>query len=76
MTEIADIPKPRAQPGAGLDCEGLTMFAPSNHRPLAVHIWNKEPDGFYVEPFWVSERLFEVEKFDGTIWDPACGTTS
>jgi len=49
------------------------MFAPSDHRPLAAHIWSKEPDGFYVEPSWVSERLFAVEKFDGTIWDPACG---
>jgi hypothetical protein len=50
------------------------MFAPSDHRPLGAHIWDKEPDGFYVEPSWVGERLFEVEKFDGTIWDPACGT--
>jgi len=49
------------------------MFAPSDHRPLAAHIWSKEPDGFYVEPSWVSERLFAVEKFEGGIWDPACG---
>ena len=49
------------------------MFAPSDHRPLAAHIWNKEPDGFYVEPEWCSARLFEVEKFDGVLWDPACG---
>jgi hypothetical protein len=49
------------------------MFAPSDHRPLAAHIWNKEPDGFYVEPEWCSVRLFEVEKFNGTVWDPACG---
>ena len=49
------------------------MFAPSDHRPLAAHIWNKEPDGFYVEPEWCSVRLFEIESFDGTIWDPACG---
>jgi hypothetical protein len=40
---------------------------------LAAHVWKKEPDGFYVEPEWCSVRLFEVEKFDGTIWDPACG---
>jgi hypothetical protein len=49
------------------------MFAPSDHRPLAAHIWNKDPDGFYVEPEWCSVRLFEVEKFSGTILDPACG---
>jgi len=30
-------------------------------------------DEHYVEPSWVSERLFEEEKFDGPIYDPACG---
>jgi len=49
------------------------MFAPSDHRPLGAHIWDREPDGFYVEPFWVSERLFEVEKFTTSVWDPCCG---
>jgi len=43
-------------------------------RPLAAHIWTKDPDGFYIEPQWVDERLFEVEPFVGTIMDPACGT--
>src|SRR5262249_33047727 len=42
-------------------------------RPLAAHIWAKDPDGFYIEPQWVDERLFEVELFVGTVWDPACG---
>jgi len=27
----------------------------------------------YVEPPWVSERLFDEEKFIGAIYDPACG---
>jgi len=27
----------------------------------------------YVEPFWVSERLFDEEDFIGGIYDPACG---
>ena len=27
----------------------------------------------YVEPEWVSERLFDEEKFVGRIYDPACG---
>jgi|SRR5262249_10771414 len=49
------------------------MFAPSDHRPLAAHIWAKDSHGFYIEPEWCSRRLFEVEQFDGTIWDPACG---
>jgi hypothetical protein len=45
----------------------------SIRRPLAAHIWRKDPDGFYVEPIWCSERLFATEKFAGAIWDPACG---
>ena len=42
-------------------------------RPLGAHIWTKDPDGFYIEPAWVDERLFDVESFAGTIIDPACG---
>lgn len=30
-------------------------------------------DEHYVEPFWVSERLFEEEDFRGSVYDPACG---
>jgi hypothetical protein len=30
-------------------------------------------DEHYVEPEWVSKRLFEEEKFEGRIYDPACG---
>jgi hypothetical protein len=38
------------------------------------HIFKKEKNGHYVEPAWVSKRLFEVEKFAGYhIHDPACG---
>jgi hypothetical protein len=44
-----------------------------DRRPLAAHIWAKEEHGFYIEPEWCSERLFEVEKFNGAIWDPASG---
>jgi hypothetical protein len=43
-------------------------------RPLAAHIWAKDELGFYCEPSWVDERLFDAETFVGTIWDPACGT--
>lgn len=38
------------------------------------HLWARDPHDWYVEPEWCSERLFAVEKFQGTIWDPACGT--
>jgi hypothetical protein len=30
-------------------------------------------DEHYVEPEWVSKRLFEEEEFTGRIYDPACG---
>src|SRR5262249_20549230 len=46
----------------------------TDRRPLAAHIWQKAELGFYIEPIWCSQRLFAVEKFAGTIWDPACGT--
>jgi hypothetical protein len=42
-------------------------------RRLLAHVWDKEPDGFYVEPEWCSARLFEVGQFNGTVWDPFCG---
>lgn len=42
-------------------------------RPEASHIWQREEHEHYVEPEWCSRRLFEVEKFQGDIWDPACG---
>jgi hypothetical protein len=51
----------------------IAPTASAAHRPLAAHIWIKEPDGFYVEPAWCSERLFQVETFAGAIWDPAAG---
>jgi hypothetical protein len=38
-----------------------------------AHIFEKAADGFYVEPAWCSERLFEVETFAPMIFDPACG---
>ena len=42
-------------------------------RARKSHIFEKEKRGHYVEPAWVSRRLFEVEKFAGVVWDPACG---
>jgi hypothetical protein len=42
-------------------------------RPRYAHVWAKDLDGFYIEPEWVSERLFAVEQFTGSIWDPFCG---
>ena len=44
--------------------------------PLHAHIWDREPQGHYVEPFWRSERLFEEEHFgpaSSLVFDPAAG---
>lgn len=37
------------------------------------HIWQREEHEHYVEPEWCSRRLFDVEAFEGVVWDPACG---
>ena len=42
-------------------------------RPENSHIWEREQHEHYVEPEWCSKRLFDVEKFEGLIWDPCCG---
>jgi hypothetical protein len=49
------------------------LYHSTTKRPLYAHVWRKDVFGFYCEPEWVSERLFAVEKFFGSIWDPACG---
>jgi len=38
-----------------------------------AHLWERHPEDWYVEPRWVSERLFHVERFEGEIVDPSCG---
>jgi hypothetical protein len=45
-------------------------------RARAAHIFDKEARGHYVEPAWVSARLFEVDDLGppgSLIYDPACG---
>jgi hypothetical protein len=37
------------------------------------HIFEREANNHYVEPFWVPRRLFEEEKFIGNVCDPCCG---
>lgn len=37
------------------------------------HIFPREANEHYVEPAWCSRRLFEVERFQGYVVDPACG---
>lgn len=42
-------------------------------RKRESHLWRRHEHDFYVEPQWVSVRLFEFESFRGGIWDPAAG---
>jgi len=43
-------------------------------RERKSHVWARSGDDWYVEPEWVSKRLFEAEHFAGEVWDPCCGT--
>lgn len=44
-------------------------------RERKAHIWDRHADDHYVEPYWVSERLFASGALAGcrTVLDPACG---
>lgn len=42
-------------------------------RKKQSHRWQRQVDDWYVEPRWVSRRLFQLEVFPGGVWDPACG---
>jgi len=43
-------------------------------RKRQSHLWNRDELDWYVEPEWVSQRLFAVEPFNSLIWDPCAGT--
>jgi hypothetical protein len=42
-------------------------------RKRESHLWRRDPLDWYVEPEWCSERLFEMEKFEGLVYDPFAG---
>jgi hypothetical protein len=46
----------------------------SGKRPRNTHIFERAANDLYIEPSWVSKRLFAVETFPGNNWDPCCGT--
>jgi hypothetical protein len=52
---------------------GPDRQTPPRTRKRDSHIWEREAQDWYREPAWCSERLFQVEEFDGPINDPACG---
>lgn len=41
-------------------------------RPAEFHL--RDEDDWYVEPEWCVEALLDAERFEGPIWDPACGS--
>lgn len=38
-----------------------------------AHLWERDPDDWYVEPEWCCDALFAAVRFDGYIADPCCG---
>ena len=59
--------------------DDLPLFK-TNTKPLRgplrkrrSHLWERDPHDWYVEPSWVSARLFKSEQFEGRVYDPACG---
>ena len=42
-------------------------------RTKRAQLWEKQPEGWYVDPDWCSARLFAVEDFRGPVHDPSCG---
>ena len=51
----------------------LDISSPPGRRARKSHIWDRQVVNWYVEPTWISQRLFAVEPFRGTVFDPACG---
>lgn len=45
----------------------------ANKKRKDAHLWQRDPDDYYVEPRWVDEALFALEPFEGMITDPSCG---
>jgi hypothetical protein len=56
----------------GADMTSIEISTP-NKRPKHTHIFAPAEGLHYVDPEWLSIRLFEVERFPGSIWDPFCG---
>jgi hypothetical protein len=50
------------------------MTSPTDvKKEINAHAWEREENEHYVEPEWCSQRLFDEERFEGIIYDPACG---
>lgn len=55
-----------------MNAEASALRGPLRKRES--NLWQRDPHDFYVEPSWVSQRLFEEEKFTSDVHDPACGS--
>ena len=55
--------------------QAVRQTLPADKRLRRSHIWGRETSDHYVEPTWVSIRLFEVEDFDCSqvLLDPCAG---
>jgi hypothetical protein len=42
-------------------------------KKLNAHLWERDPNDWYIEEEWVPRRLFQAERFEGPIWDPSAG---
>lgn len=42
-------------------------------REKLAHLWERDEHDWYVEPSECSKALFDLEAFEGPVWDPACG---
>ena len=53
----------------------MTARAQSERLRTEHRAGRHETDGldWYVEPRWAVDLLLDVERFDGMVWDPACG---
>jgi hypothetical protein len=56
----------------GADMTSIEISTP-NKRPKHTHIFAPAEGLHYVDPRWLSVRLFEIERFPGSVWDPFCG---
>lgn len=41
--------------------------------PINAHAFQRDRHEHYVEPHWCDDRLFAIETFETSVWDPACG---
>lgn len=51
----------------------MSVTAAARATGVATDPENREKDDFYPTPPYAIEALLEREKFDGPIWEPACG---